>query len=207
MNKAAVGFRVHSGWTVLVAVGMEKSELAVLSRKRVQLVQTFTHAFKQPYHAAAEMAFDAARKHIDSVNSRAQRLAYNAIKSMQSQLAKDGHQLDHCALPVASGRPLPSLENILASHSLIHSAEGELFREVVAHAAEECGLAVYRVKEKELVACAAQALNCTEAAALKHSTELGRPLGSPWSQDQKFATLAALLALHDAGPGKLAWPG
>jgi len=33
------------------------------------------------------------------------------------------------------------------------------------------------------------------AVLLRRITELGKPFGSPWSQDEKFATLAAWLAL------------
>jgi hypothetical protein len=32
-------------------------------------------------------------------------------------------------------------------------------------------------------------------AVLRRATELGRGFGAPWSQDEKFATLAAWLAL------------
>jgi hypothetical protein len=31
---------------------------------------------------------------------------------------------------------------------------------------------------------------------MRRVTELGRPFGSPWSQNEKFATLAAWLALR-----------
>lgn len=204
MKRAALGFRAHSGWTALVAIGLEKGEPAVLSRERVQLVETFSGQFKQPYHAAAQMAHDAGGNHIEQVKSAAQRLAHDAVHSVQSQLEKAGYRLERCALLAASGRPLPNLERILASHSLIHSAEGELFREVVARACEECGIEVHRLREKELISYAAQSLKCTEAAILKRATVLGKPLGSPWSKDQKFATLAAWLALSRKGAGKLA---
>jgi hypothetical protein len=33
MKKAAVGFRVHSGWTAFVAVALEKGAPTVLSRQ------------------------------------------------------------------------------------------------------------------------------------------------------------------------------
>jgi len=52
------------------------------------------------------------------------------------------------------------------------------------------------VKKRELLERAGQAFRMKSAALLQRVTELGRPLGAPWSQDEKFATIAAWLALH-----------
>ncbi|PYT48273.1 MAG: hypothetical protein DMG44_15710, partial [Acidobacteria bacterium] len=57
------------------------------------------------------------------------------------------------------------------------------------------------VKERELLDGAGQAFRMKSAALLQRVTELGRPLGSPWTQDEKFATLAAWLALASK-PGR-----
>jgi hypothetical protein len=68
---------------------------------------------------------------------------------------------------------------------LIHTAEGEMFRDVLMFAARECGLQVTTVREKEL-----------DEASLKRVASLGKQIGPPWTQDQKFAVIAGLLALH-----------
>jgi hypothetical protein len=195
MKRAALGFRAHSGWSALVAVALEKGEPVVLRRERLQLVKTFSYEFRQPYHTAEKIGFRGGDRFIEEVSSEALRLANDGLKAVQAELAKEGFKPACCGLLVASGRPLPNLEKILASHALIHTADGELFRDALAGASAKCGLQVCRVREKELIAWAAQSLECTEAAVLKRATELGRPLGAPWSQDQKFAALAALLAL------------
>jgi hypothetical protein len=57
MKKAVVGFRVHSGWTALVAVSLEKGVPTVLSRQRLQLVEAFSFKFRQPFHTAETMRF------------------------------------------------------------------------------------------------------------------------------------------------------
>jgi len=93
-----------------------------------------------------------------------------------------------------------AFEKILASHALIHTADGELFREALLHASNRCGLRDFRIKEKELLDRAGQVLRLKGNALMRRVTELGRPLGSPWSQDEKFATIAAWLAL--AAPAK-----
>jgi len=195
MKQAALGFRVHSGWTALVAVSLEKNAPVVLARQRVHLVETFTYGFRQPYHTAEQMLMGQAREFIERVRDEARRLAHGAILGLQSDLQKQGIALKGCGLLLASGRPLPDLEKILASHALIHTADGELFREAILHASARSGLAMSAVKERELLDRAGKAFRLKSDVLLRRVTELGRPLGSPWTQDEKFATLAAWLAL------------
>ncbi|HKM82996.1 MAG TPA: hypothetical protein VJY15_18820 [Candidatus Acidoferrum sp.] len=195
MKQAAVGFRVHSGWSAVVAVCLEKGAPVVLHRQRLQLVETFTYRFRQPYHTGEKMALAAAREFIASVREQGQDLAYRAIRDLQVDLEERGYQLTCGALLLASGRPLPELEKILASHALIHTADGELFRECLVHASERCGLAVVSMRERELLEQAAKTLRATQPNIMRRVTQLGRPFGAPWSQDEKFATLAAWLAV------------
>jgi hypothetical protein len=202
MKNAAVGFRVHSGWSALVAVSLGGREPVVLRRGRVELVEAFPREFKQPYHSAEKMPFEEGREFISNVKKEAERLACRALQEAQAELERDGKHLVGCGLLLASGRPLPDLQTILASHALIHTAEGELFREALAGACTRCELQVFRVREKQVVGEAARMFRTTEAAVLKRVTELGRPLSSPWARDEKFAALAAWLALHENGKPK-----
>jgi len=195
LRQAALGFRVHSGWSALVAMSFEKGEPVVLARQRVHLVETFSYEFRQPYHTAEKMLQSQASDFISRMQAEARRLAYGAIRGLQSDLQKQGLKLTRCGLLLASGRPLPALEKILASHALIHTADGELFREALLHASNRCGLRDLRIKEKELLDRAGQVLRLKSTELMGRVTELGRPFGSPWSQDEKFATLAAWLAL------------
>ena len=195
MKKAAIGFRVHSGWTVLVAVAVEKDVPTVLRRERVQLVETFSYKFRQPYHTAEKMRFEDAGEFISGVRTEAQGLANRALRSVQVDLKRKGYNLDRVGLLLASGRPLPGLEKILYPHALIHTADGELFREVLRRASARCGLKIMCTKERELLDHCAEVFCCPPEGLLRRVTELGRPVGSPWSQDEKFATLAAWLVL------------
>jgi hypothetical protein len=193
-KQAALGFRAHSGWTALVVVSLEKGFPTVLARERVHLVETFTYEFRQPYHTAGKMPLDKARAFISRVQNEARRFAYRAIHSLQTDLQEKGFKLARCGLVLASGKPLPILDKILASHALIHTADGELFREAILHASVRCGLSNFTIKERELLDSAGRVFRCKPSDLLRRVTELGRPLGSPWSQDEKFATLAAWLA-------------
>src|SRR5216683_6735183 len=200
LKQAAIGFRVHSGWAAVVAVCLDKGAPVVLAKQRVDLVETFTYEFRQPYHTAEKMLLAQAREFISRMRAEARRLAYRAIRELASRTQEQGVKLTRCGLLLASGRPLPALEKIVASHALIHTADGELFREALLHAGARCGLVDFRIREKELLDRAENVLRLKSAALLRRVTELGRPFGAPWSQDEKFATLAAWLAL--ATPSK-----
>jgi len=194
-----MGFRVHSGWSAVVAVCLEKGAPVVLHRQRVQLVETFTYRFRQPYHTGEKMTLAAAREFIAGVREKGRDLAYRAIGDLQADLEVRGYQLSSGALLLASGRPLPELEKILASHALIHTADGELFRECLLHASARFGLAVVSIRERELLDQAVKAFHVPRPSLLRRVTKLGRPFGVPWSQDEKYATLAAWLAALASG--------
>ena len=195
MTKAAVGFRVHSGWAAMVAVRVDKGKPQVLARERVHLVETFTYRFRQPCHTAARLPLAEAQEFVERVEKEAGQLAHRAIRKLQSDLQKQDIQLIRSGLLLASGRTLPSFENILASHALIHTADGELFREALKCGAKRCGLETAPIKERELLERAKQTLRVPPAMLLRRVTELGKPFGAPWSQDEKFATIAAWVAL------------
>ena len=141
-----------------------------------------------------------ASEFISRVRKESRDLAYRAIHEIQADMQKQGFKLSRAALLLASGKRLPALDKILASHALIHTADGELFREALLHANTRCGLSTISVKERELLDQAAETLRLRPDALLRRVTELGRPHGSPWSQDEKFATIIAWLSL--ASPSK-----
>jgi hypothetical protein len=167
----------------------------ILSRRRIHLVETFTYTFRQPYHTAQKMAPDEGRAFISQVEREAKRLAHRAIREVHKTLATQGYRITHCGLTLASGRPLPALPQILSSHAMIHTADGELFRRAILHAGTHCGLANTAVRERELLARAAEVLHIKPNALTRRIANLGRGLGPPWSQDEKLASLVAWYAL------------
>jgi len=184
--RTALGFRAHSGWAAVVAAGGTVDAPHVLERRRIVIADPDMPGSRQPYHAATELpltlATDLVRKAIES--SRA--LALEAIDATWRTLRSRGHEVAGCAVLTGSGKPLPELEKILASHALIHTAEGALFREALLWAARECGLRAACVSEKGL-----------DSEALRRLGTLGKAIGPPWTQDQKYAALAALVTLRD----------
>ena len=199
MNQAALGFHAHSGWTSLAAVALNEGCPIVLLRDRPQLVKTFTFEFRQPYHTAEKRPRDEAKAIIARARSEARELARKTIHAVQTNLSAQGYVLRCCGLLLTSGRTLPSLPKILASHALIHTADGELFREVLRRASTRCGLQITSTKERGLLEQCSEAFSLRAPELLRRVTELGWSFGSPWSQDEKFATLAAWLVFGPVG--------
>ena len=195
MQTAAVGFRVHSGWAAAVVVCGPVDAPVVVDRRRIQLVKIFSYTFRQPYHTAEKMPRQDAGKFIRGVLSEAKRLALSSLRSLQTDLAGGDFKIVRGALLLASGRALPALEQILASHALIHTADGELFRDSLRAACARCGLPVAGIREKELIAVASKAFGIQPAELTRRITAFGKSLGPPWSQDEKYAALGAWLSL------------
>jgi hypothetical protein len=167
----------------------------VLLRQRPHLVETFTYEYRQPYHSAVKRPPAEARSIISRVRTDAGDLAYQAIRSVQTSLQEHDYELKHCGLLLASARPLPALPQILSSHALIHTADGELFREALIQASLRCGFEMFTAKESELLASASHALHLQPDELVRRLTSLGSALGSPWTKDEKFAALVAWLSL------------
>jgi hypothetical protein len=195
MQTAAVGFRVHSGWAAAVVLCGPVDAPIVVERRKIQLVKIFTYAYRQPYHTAEKMPRPDAIKFIRGVQLEAKRLALSSLRSLQAYSAEGEFKIARSALLLASGRALPELERILASHALIHTADGELFRDSLRAACAACDLRLECVREKELFAAASSVLKVQTAALKRLIAALGKALGPPWSQDEKFAALAAWLTL------------
>jgi hypothetical protein len=195
MNQAALGFRAHCGWTSLVAISLEEGSPMVLMRQRAHLVKTFTFEFRQPYHTAEKGPRAQAGGVISRARAEARSLAYKAIRSVQTKLHAQGYTLKCCGVLLASGRALPSLPQILESHALIHTADGELFRRALIHASERCGLEMFTVKERELVDRSSDALRIQPGEMSRRLASLGVGLGPPWTQDEKLAALIAWISL------------
>jgi hypothetical protein len=116
------------------------------------------------------------------------------VRALKTELHAQGYSLTGFGLLLSSGRPLPAFAKILAAHSLIHSADGELFRAALLHAAARTGLKPVAIRERELTYSASRVLRRKPADLTQRISDLGRPLGPPWSQDEKFASLVAWLA-------------
>ena len=165
----------------------------VLVKCRVELAGRGITGSLQPYHTAAPMELPDAESYIRKCSDSSAALARTAVRDVTARL-HDCHVEGACIL-LASGRPLPPLPAVLASHALIHAAEGEFYRSVLRQACEHCGLAVTGVREKDIAAEVARALNRPDQDLALALAQMGKSAGPPWQQDQKLAALGAWLVL------------
>jgi len=195
----ALGFSVHTGWAALVAVSRSAEGLAVLDRRRVGMLPVpltpRQDAYPHVFHAARELPLADAERFVRLAEDEARARARDELGATVQGLRAGGHRVVGSAIITAREAPSRSLEEILQSHTLVHAAEGALFRAVIRGASEDLGLAVFQVPAPELVRRAARALGLGKDEIPEFLTRLGRPLGPPWTADHKAATLAAVLAL------------
>lgn len=182
--RAALGFRAHSGWAALVAVAGTIDAPRILDRRKIVIADPELPGSKQPYHAAAELPFSKAEAFVQSAIESSRALALEAMSVSMKALCAKGHEIAGCAVLLGSGKTLPALEKILAAHPLLHTAEGEMFRDVLQWAAQESQLPFLGVREKSFA-----------AVSLNKIDSLGKLIGPPWTQDQKYAALAAFTLL------------
>jgi hypothetical protein len=195
MSAATLGFSPHSGWVALVAVGGNPAAPEVLVRARVEMADPGLRGSRQPYHALEGLPLSEAKRRLRRYESTARAMARVGLGSVLSGLQRRGFSVAVAGILDSSGRKEQSLEAILASHALIHAADGDHFREALAEAGAGCGLAVHRVPARDLPKSAAAALRRPPEDLQARVRELGRPLGPPWTVDQKSATLLAWLLL------------
>ena len=186
---AALGVRSHSGWAAYVLLSGNPKQPDILARGRMQLCDPSIQGSKQPFHEAEPMAFPLAQKFIARCTTSTAKLANTALADIASQA-----RVTACCVLTASGRPLPDLRGILASHSTIHAAEGEFYRAAVAAACDRAKIAVRRVRERDMEA-ETHNLPVSSADAKIRLAAFGKQLGAPWTADEKLSALGAWLML------------
>jgi hypothetical protein len=180
--RAALGITPRSSSAVFVVVGGPPEDPRLLDRRRIDLVGGDLPM--QVYHAAAALDVPAAGGLIE-------RWAHAGVDSVARSIghalraaADTGYRVVAVGI-VANVRDVPSLDVTLRSHPLLHAAEGQLAREVIAEAADVAGLVVHYVSPG----------GPHEAAFVERAFDFGRKDGPPWRKEHKLAAVAALTAL------------
>ena len=154
-----------------------------IERPRIELrerIDLLGDADRFVFHRAAEMRPAEAKAFVARAGRDARAAAVRAM-----QRVVEGRELAGCAI-VAGTKPMPSLEDVVASHPMMHTAEGLFYRDVLKAAAEAAGLGVRILSPKALD------IKNAELAAV------GRAVGKPWNADVKLAALAAWAVLAPA---------
>lgn len=188
---------MHSGWGAVVAVAGGADGLQVIDRRRIVVTDAKTPGMNQPYHFAKNLGLPEGEKHLERCTGVSERLALVALREIAQELEARDYGVKNCAVVMASGRTLPSLSEILVSHAMIHTAEGEFFRRCARKAAGKLGINVAGIRERDLAERAKTVFGRAATPMLRKIANLGKMLGPPWTADQKSAALAAWIVLHE----------
>jgi hypothetical protein len=170
-----IGICSRTGTAVAVAV----EDASLLGRWTLDLTGQRVPA--QPFHAAAGRVDAAAlvRRAVDTVTEVAE-------GRLRELLAEVGPVT--AVAVVVGDHPVPDeLATILAAHTLMHAAEGQLYRDALLDAATALGQRGVGIPRGRLAQRLAGDLAGTVAA-------LGKAAGPPWRKEHKLAAAAALSA-------------
>ena len=184
--EVALGFRPHSGWAVAVVVGLGPVVLGAAPARSAWA----DPAVPRRGRAAAGRGGGAGRR-------RRPTAAYERAAAALAELAA-GHEVVGAAIVAGAGtvREDVPLARALTAHAMLHAAEGELYRDALADAADALGLPVTLVPPRDTPALGRRVLGCDDEDLRGRLTELGRPFGPPWTRDHKDAVVAALALLE-----------
>jgi hypothetical protein len=187
----ALGFKPHTGWAIAVTIGGDAANPVVFDRRRVALCPDDLP--RQVYHHAQGLSPARAVRAVVDVEDAVDITSNLVLEELAGQAATHG---DLVAVGiVGEPRDVPDLKHVLASHALLHLAEGELYRSALDEAAQERGLRVSLMQPKGTLELAANALGVPAAAFGATLTGLRRALGPPWQADHREAAAAGLVAL------------
>jgi len=194
-GSCVLAFAPHSGWAAAVAIGGTPGKPLVLARERLELADAKLPGARQPYHAIEPLPLAEARARLATFRDSAASLAISGVGTLVETARTAGIEPIAAGILDSSGREPGALEAILASHALIHTADGNHFREALGNACAALKLPFARIRQRDLAAEAARALKRRPRELTATVARLGREAGSPWGADQKSAALLGLLLL------------
>lgn len=181
MTKAIAGIADHAGWAVVVCV----ADGEVIDRRRIELLEPGLPTM--PYHHDAQgIAADEAETLVARVRQSAARCAEAALAALPANVR---------AIAIRKRPPLPAtVAERVADYWAQTRADGVMYRDVVAEAAQARGWSVVEYETKTALQQAAGALGLDDISA--RLDEIGKALGPPWQKDHRLAAAAAIAAAH-----------
>ena len=163
----ALGVSPHTGWAACVVVGGSLARPEVVDN---ELIEMLGDAERFCFHMAETMKPADAAKWIATARKKA---IANARLALAPLIAKGAGVCAIVAKPGEAG----TLDEVLASHPRIHTAEGCFYRDVIREASS---VPVKLVAPSSLDA-----------------SKVGKLAQPPWGKDQKLAALAAWSAIGE----------
>jgi hypothetical protein len=180
---SVVGLFAKTGSAVVVTVVGSAGSPALADRRTFALCDDEASRFL--YHHARTLDRAEASAFVTHCVKEAARLARAEVGALLRDLKRaDVHVVRGAIVDTDKPFSAPALERILASHSLVHAAEGDLYRSVVVEAFERRNIPVEPVPRTDIPKLSPQHEPIV--------SELGRAAGPPWRREHKDATIAAL---------------
>jgi hypothetical protein len=195
LNRATFGFSVHTGWAAMIAVAGPPKAPTIVDRRLFEMMGDDPDKPRFVYHYAAErLELPAAERFVREAVEQSRSHALAALEAALVELGKKNYDVVASGIVVGNKPLKAALADILRSHSLIHTAEGELFRVAVKSASERLKIPVTEIRARDLESQAAKVLGVPAAKVPERLAAIGRAAGKPWGKDQKDSFLVAMLA-------------
>jgi hypothetical protein len=166
----AIGISVHTGWGACVVVSGSLAKPEIVAN---ELIELLPGPERFCFHAAVGMERAAAESLIAAARDKALTRAREAMARLVT------HETTACAI-VAKQAQIGDLDEVLASHPRIHTAEGCFYRDVWR---EACSIPT-----------------CVIPPSALDPSRVGKVGVRPWGRDQKLAALAAF-SVRSSTPG------
>jgi hypothetical protein len=189
--RAALGFRVKSGWACAVLVVGPAQAPHALDRRRLELSDPAVPESRQPYHAGMGKLEDDDTK-IQQRKQVVQRVTQRSVAELLDHCRASGHPLCGAGLVVGSQIDPAAIAN---PHIRAHALEGRLFRSVLQEALQAQGLRCLVLTEREAYDRAAAVLGRSAADLKRAVGGMGHTLSGPWRAEEKLASVAAWTTL------------
>jgi hypothetical protein len=186
----ALGVHSRTGSAEAVAVSVTRGVPALLGRWSLDLLHGDE---RQIFHVVAGLPIAEAEPRVAAVVDLATAMAADRIAEITERVGPLG-----TVGVIVGDFPVPdSLAAIMASHTLMHAAEGALYRDALLDAATAAGARAVGVSRT----VASQRLAGDLAGPV---AGVGAEAGRPWRKEHKLATVAAILAAGGRKVGRCA---
>jgi hypothetical protein len=190
--RAALGFRVKSGWAMSVLLAGPASSPNLLGCRSVLLSDPNEPQSKQPYHAALDLP----EKEGVAIVRKLRKIVIDAAEHSVSELLKRASELKcsvgGAALVVGSLVDPASLHN---DHMRAHGLEGQLFRTALEDAIRAHDIRCNVLVEKTAYETVAKTVHKSPAETKRAIAMLGDSHNGSWRAEEKLAALAAWMSL------------
>ena len=190
-GRATLGFRVKSGWAVLILISGSARSPHLCESDVINLSDPRNPEMRQPYHAAMgklETDTTKLKRRMQSVRQATEK----SVVVLFNRCVDSGYKVRRAALVVGS---VIDPDSIVSPHIRAHALEGRLFRTTLETALQSHGIQCAIFIERDTCAAASKLLGQSHTQIQRTLVHLGRSVNGPWRADQKLAALAAWTSL------------